>query len=254
MSASILDDGTIDNATPLKGNFSEGGDADYPFLMPDGMTLYYSATGDASLGGYDIFMTRRSDDGYLQPQNIGMPYNSPYNDYMLAIDEATGAGWFASDRGCVPGKVTIYVFVPSQTRVNYDVDDPSLHDKARIKSIDSVRSAEASALRQRIAAIDEGGSRRGMGNSRFEISMGNGKVYTSLDDFSSRQARQEMKELLVEQEHIDAQIVRLNQLRERYRGGEKNLADQIADAETAIEYGRQKISEWRNKVIRLETK
>lgn len=63
-----------------------------------------------------------------------------------------------------------------------------------------------------------------------------------------------MKELLVEQEHIDAQIVRLNQLRERYRGGEKNLADQIADAETAIEYGRQKISEWRNKVIRLETK
>ena len=254
MSASILDDGTIDNATPLKGNFSEGGDADYPFLMPDGMTLYYSATGDASLGGYEIFMTRRSDDGYLQPQNIGMPYNSPYNDYMLAIDEATGAGWFASDRGCVPGKVTIYVFVPSQTRVNYDVDDPSLHDKARIKSIDSVRSAEASALRQRIAAIDEGGSRRGMGNSRFEISMGNGKVYTSLDDFSSRQARQEMKELLVEQEHIDAQIVRLNQLRERYRGGEKNLADQIADAETAIEYGRQKISEWRNKVIRLETK
>ncbi len=249
MSASILD-----NATPLKGNFSEGGDADYPFLMPDGMTLYYSATGDASLGGYDIFMTRRSDDGYLQPQNIGMPYNSPYNDYMLAIDEATGAGWFASDRGCVPGKVTIYVFVPSQTRVNYDVDDPSLHDKARIKSIDSVRSAEASALRQRIAAIDEGGSRRGMGNSRFELSMGNGKVYTSLDDFSSRQARQEMKELLVEQEHIDAQIVRLNQLRERYRGGEKNLADQIADAETAIEYGRQKISEWRNKVIRLETK
>ena len=254
MSALILDDGTVDKPTPLKGNFSEGGDADYPFLMPDGMTLYYSATGDASLGGYDIFMTRRGDDGYLQPQNIGMPYNSPYNDYMLAIDEATGAGWFASDRGCQPGKVTIYVFVPSPTRVNYDVDDPTLASKARISSIADTQRGDAAALRQRIAAIDEGGSHRGGRHMDFEISMGNGMVYTTLDDFKNRQARQEMQKLLVEQEQLDAQSARLAQLRKRYRNGEKNLSDQISDAEAAIEFGRQKIVDWRNNVIRLETK
>ncbi len=254
MSASILDDGTIDHASPLDGEFGNGGDADYPFLMPDGVTLYFAMTGEGSLGGYDIFMTRRSDDGYLQPQNMGMPYNSPYNDYMLAIDEATGAGWFASDRAGIPGKVTIYTFVPSQTRVNYDADDPTLVAKAKITSIAATQTSDVSALRERIASIEEGGKKRGHQRSAFELSMGNGKVYTSLDDFQNRQARQEMSKLLKEQAQLDAQEQRLQQLRDRYRGGEKSLSDQILDAEAAVEYSRQQLSEWRNKVIRLETR
>ena len=126
--ADILDDGTVDHAAPLDDKLGEGGDAKFPFLMPDGVTLYYANNGENSLGGYDIFMTRRTDgdDGkdYFQGQNVGMPYNSPYDDYMLAIDEASGIGWWATDRNRVPGKVTIYVFAPSQIRVNADPDDP----------------------------------------------------------------------------------------------------------------------------------
>ncbi len=60
-----------------------------PFFMSDGVTLYYANDGDESIGGYDIFISRKGEDGFLQPQNIGMPYNSPYDDYMLAIDEVT---------------------------------------------------------------------------------------------------------------------------------------------------------------------
>ncbi|MDE5555238.1 MAG: hypothetical protein K2J10_08670, partial [Muribaculaceae bacterium] len=254
MAASILDDGTLDSPAPLKGEFSEGGDADYPFLMPDGMTLYFAATGESSLGGYDIFMTRRSDDGFLQPQNIGMPYNSPYNDYMLAIDESTGAGWFASDRSQIPGKVTIYVFVPSQTRVNYSPDDPKLLERARINSITDTQTADAAAMRKRIATIEEGATLRNRNARPFVLSMGNGKVYTSLDDFKNPQARREMSSLLKEEKQIEAQSDRLDQLRQRYAKGERHLADQILDAEAAIEFSRQNMAELRNKVIRLETK
>lgn len=74
----------------LGEELAENGDALYPFLMPDGITLYYASDGDDSLGGFDIFQTREGEDGYLQPTNIGMPYNSPFNDYMLAVDEYTG--------------------------------------------------------------------------------------------------------------------------------------------------------------------
>lgn len=254
VSASILDDGTLDSPAPLKGEFSEGGDADYPFLMPDGMTLYFAATGESSLGGYDIFMTRRSDDGFLQPQNMGMPYNSPFNDYMLAIDESTGAGWFASDRSQIPGKVTIYVFLPSQTRVNYSPDDPKLLDRARINSIAETQTSDATAMRKRIASIEEGAALRNRNARPFVLSMGNGKVYTSLDDFKNPQARREMSRLLKEERQIEAQSDRLEQLRERYAKGERKLADQILDAEAAIEFSRQNLAELRNKVIRLETK
>lgn len=256
MSAQILDDGTIDNAAPLQGDFSEGGDADYPFLMPDGTTLYYAATGAGSLGGYDIFLTRRSDDGYLQPQNIGMPYNSPFNDYMLAIDETSGIGWFASDRSQIPGQVTIYVFVPSQTRVNYDPDDIELSRLARITSIIDTQDQDTdySELRDRIASIAEGGSKRSQAMQRFNIAMGNGKVYTSLDDFQNVQARRAMVDLI----SIDAKIKdladKLDDSRRRYGRGDKSVSGDILDMEAQIEYMREQRVELSNKVIRLETK
>ncbi|MDE6081303.1 MAG: hypothetical protein K2F70_03435, partial [Muribaculaceae bacterium] len=103
--------------------------------MNDGVTLYFANDGENSIGGYDIFITRRNDEGkFFQPQNLGMPYNSPYNDYMLAIDEQNGVCWWATDRNKIPGKVTIYTFIPSEMRVNYEVDDPDLASYARIDS------------------------------------------------------------------------------------------------------------------------
>ena len=105
--ADLLGDGTMSQPHMLDGDFNDNGDANFPFMMSDGITLYYANDGDNTLGGYDIFMTRKGDDGrFLQPQNIGMPYNSPYDDYMLAIDEVTGAGWWATDRNQIPDSVT----------------------------------------------------------------------------------------------------------------------------------------------------
>lgn len=255
-SAAILDDGTIDRPTDLKGDFSAGGDADFPFMMPDGMTLYFAATGDNSIGGYDIFMTRRSDDGFLQPQNVGMPYNSMSNDYMMAIDETTGAGWFASDRAGIPGKVTIYTFIPSQTRVNYESDDPDLASYALITSIARTQKGEEdySAVRSRIDALDNMRSvtRRSVIPS-FALSMGNGKVYTSLDDFSDPQARKEMAALLQLEDNLRQLADKLADLRYRYGRGDHSVADEILDNEASYEFLQDTIAEQRDKVIRLET-
>lgn len=253
--SSILDDGTIDHPELLKGEFSSGGDADYPFLMSDGVTLYYAATGEGSLGGYDIFMTRRGDDGFLQPQNIGMPYNSPFNDYMFALDETTGAGWFASDRSQIEGKVTIYLFVASPTRVNYDSDDPTLAEKARITSIKDTQSDSNAAriVKQRVADIDDGTSENRTAFN-FCISMGNGKVYTTLSDFKNVSARREMAKLLRGEGELEKLTLQLAELRQRYADGEKSLADKILDAEASLDFMRDSNVEQRNKVIRLETK
>lgn len=39
-------------------SLNEQGNVNYPFLMSDGITLYYASDGEGSLGGYDIFVTR----------------------------------------------------------------------------------------------------------------------------------------------------------------------------------------------------
>lgn len=92
------------------------------------MTIYYASDGDGSMGGYDIFVTRynTNTDTYLVPENVGMPFNSPYNDYMYVIDEYNNLGWFASDRYQPEDKVCIYVFVPNDSKrtYNYEAMEP----------------------------------------------------------------------------------------------------------------------------------
>lgn len=80
---------------PLPGSINASGNANYPYVLSDGVTIYYASDGDGSMGGYDIFVTRynTNTDTYLVPENVGMPFNSPYNDYMYVIDEYNNLGW-----------------------------------------------------------------------------------------------------------------------------------------------------------------
>ena len=65
-------------------------------MAADGITIYFGSEGHEGLGGYDIFTSRFNSEtaDYLPPQNVGMPFNSPYNDYMMAFDELAGVGCF----------------------------------------------------------------------------------------------------------------------------------------------------------------
>lgn len=122
-----LGDGTWSEPRAI---FDEDVDASYPYIRSDGATFYFASKSEQGLGGYDIFKSYRdSDTGEFQnPANMGMPYNSPANDYLLVIDEYTGAGWWATDRNIPEGEemVNIYVFIPSEVRHNYDADTPDI--------------------------------------------------------------------------------------------------------------------------------
>ncbi|MDR3061293.1 MAG: tetratricopeptide repeat protein, partial [Dysgonamonadaceae bacterium] len=85
-------------------------DDNYPYVLSDGITVYFASTGRESIGGYDLFTTRYNINNghFLVPEQMGMPFNSIYNDYMLVVDEFNGVGYFATDRFQEPGKVVIY--------------------------------------------------------------------------------------------------------------------------------------------------
>ena len=98
----------------------------YPYMMGDGTTFYFAADGDEEgLGGYDIYMTTydEEENRFLRPINIGLPFNSEANDYLYVIDEYANLGWFATDRNQEEGMVCIYVFVPSEQRFTYNIED-----------------------------------------------------------------------------------------------------------------------------------
>lgn len=253
MEANRLTDGSWENATELGEVLNYGGTANYPFFMADGTTLYYATDGEDSLGGLDLYVSMRNRDGFALPQNMGMPYNSPYDDYMLAIDEFTGAGWFASDRNQLGDSVTIYVFVPSESRVNIDVDAPDLKKRARIASLTAPLSEEQSALLDKIKTI----SRRTDivdDTPDFIFPLPNGRVYTRWSDFRSAQARRLMEnyvDTLTEQQEDNE---RLAELRRKYHPGDKKKDARILAFEKKLLKSAETLKKLSNKVIEEEMK
>ena len=253
-----LTDGSWDKPAPLFdyasifGN-SNGSWVSYPFLMSDGITLYFAADGDSSLGELDIFISRKDSDGFLQPSNIGMPYNSPFNDYLYAIDEQTGAGWWVTDRNQIPDSVTIYTFIPQDLRINYPVDTPDLIEYAKLSSIAMTQNGESDydSLRKRIAEISDNKSNGG--ERQFDFSLPTGKILHSMNDFSNRQAASAMRDYLTVQATYAKLQSELANLRLQYSKGEKSIGDRILSLEKETEVKKMDLRRLKNRVITLET-
>ena len=224
---------------------NEQGNVNYPYLMADGVTLYYASDGEGSLGGYDIFVTRYDSESssYLRPDNIGMPFNSPANDYMYVIDELNNLGWFASDRYQPEDKVCIYVFVPNETKIVYDyenTDPTTLKEAASLRSIrttwkdtDKVRIAK-----QKLAAlIYAKDTEKKEGDFLFIID--DSTVYHTLNDFRSTPARAAYQQVMQKQKDYDMLSKNLEEKREQYaqsnRSQKKALAPGILDLEKRTE-------------------
>ena len=243
-------------------SINELGNADYPFVAGDGITMYYASDNEESMGGYDIFVTRydSDDNSYLRPDNLGMPFNSPANDYMYVIDDLNNLGWFVSDRRQPEGKVCVYVFVPNASKQVYDYEngDPDqIAALARLNRIsdtctdeDKVRTA-----RQQLAALvyskDE--------NTRkadFTFIVDDSATYHSLRDFRSAEARKQFQMLQQKEKDLESLIGQLDKKREAYaqaaESNRANMAPGMLDMEKRVEQLRQDIEELTNTVRNTE--
>ena len=89
-----------------------------PFLHPDGRTLYFSSDKHIGMGGFDLFMSRRGDDGQWQePVNLGFPINTNGDEinFFVAADGKTA--FISSQREGGKGGYDIYTFeLPEEIR------------------------------------------------------------------------------------------------------------------------------------------
>lgn len=182
---------TFGNEKRLSESVNQSGDQAYPFVMPDGLTIYFSSTGHGSLGGYDLFVTRHNltTNAYLTPNQLNMPFNSPFNDYMMAIDEEKGIGWFASDRFQAKDSVCVYTFVPVSGVTLLESEDAAyLASRAKISSIKDTWKADEdySALLQRVHMTTA--PQKTM-QKDFTFVINDENTYYSLSDFKSASAR-----------------------------------------------------------------
>ena len=202
-------------------------DINFPFLMPDATTLFFSAKGHNSIGGFDIYTTRLDVDngGFYIPDNYGLPYNSTANDYFLAIDERNNLGWLVSDRYQSEDKVCIYIFVPNKNRVKLaqeGFDNNTIKKLAQLNSIQDTwnfgNKQEAMRNLERLR------TQRNVENKGREsvLFIVNDKIkYTSLSQFKSNKSKQLFAKLEDNKQLVAKQKTELENLRIQYKQANK---------------------------------
>ena len=111
-------DGTWSEPQNLGEPINTKGKEMAPFLHPDGRTLYFSSDKHIGMGGFDLFMSRRGEDGqWQQPVNLGFPINTSGDEinFFVAADGKTA--FVSSQREGGNGGYDIYTFeLPEEIR------------------------------------------------------------------------------------------------------------------------------------------
>lgn len=97
------------NAGPQINTFM---DEQFPFIHPDGQTLYFSSQGWPGMGKSDLFKTNFSSElRFTKAENLGYPINTSASEWSLVVDRNGKTAYYATNRGPnAMGGMDIYRF------------------------------------------------------------------------------------------------------------------------------------------------
>ncbi len=202
-----------DELHPVNGLGSDRFEYIDPFLRSDGETLFFACDSTPGMGGFDIYRTtfNAEQNAYYAPERLGMPFNSPYDDYMMAIDETHQVGWWATNRNAPEGSVTIYLFLLDEDP-SY-LDEPTV-SRARIDNIVETWREEggyASLIEELKEAPQEI-----VIEDKLYIVINDDKIYTSEDQFRNSDALKAYQKSIAMEQKIAEQEADLASMRSDY--------------------------------------
>ena len=217
--------------------------ANYPYMLSDGTTFYFSAIGADGLGGLDIYVSRYDSDSgqFLLAENLGLPFNSEANDYMYVVDELNGIGYFATDRLQPEDTVCIYTFIPNEKRVVYPVDELDeevIRSRARIDCIadtwgDGVARQKALGRLKQLTSIVAKQKKK---DTDFTFIINDDIIYTAPSDFRDASNRNRVRELITMRKRYEELGAEVEKMRKYYAAKTNDnerskLGQEILDSE-----------------------
>lgn len=110
--------GRFSKPVNMGGDINTAGDEMFPYVGPDNR-LYFASDGHPGLGKLDLFVATRSQ-GVIAVENMGVPFNSPQDDFGLVFYEEE-SGFFSSNRDGGKGDDDIYYFYMPEAE---EADEP----------------------------------------------------------------------------------------------------------------------------------
>lgn len=95
---------------PLNSSVNTPFDERFPYVAPDGKTLYFASNGHSGMGGYDLYKSvwNPVTQVWDPPENLGFPYSSPDDDWLFVPDITATTALFASSREQKTDSLTLY--------------------------------------------------------------------------------------------------------------------------------------------------
>ncbi len=114
----IDDNGSWGTAQRLPDYINTPVEEESVLIHPDGKTLYFASRGHVGMGGSDLYVCRMDKNGnWGEPQNLGYPINTQFEENSLMVSPDGEIAFFASDREGGYGDLDIYYFeMPEKLR------------------------------------------------------------------------------------------------------------------------------------------
>lgn len=179
-------DGWSDNDA-LPSNINTPFDEVFPFLASNGTTLYYSTNKPGGFGGFDIYKTEYNvaSKTFSDPVNMGIPFNSPDDDFLFVSDEFNSVGWFASNRETSGDVVMVYKFKWDNKVAKVNVSD--IGDIKTVAKLDVSMEAIKEAQRKGDFTYQSAQAKARTG-AQFKFVIDDTLTYTNFDQFKSSDA------------------------------------------------------------------
>jgi len=185
-----------------EGQLSMGSEI-FPMLSPDGKTLYFASDGLIGMGGFDLYSSAWDEESgtWGEPVNMGFPFSSPADDFLL-VDTADGKyTLFASNRDCSRDSVYIYVLDYGSSRQRKPV-----HKQEDLLRITSLRPSAHPSRIDNGSAVQSGSV--GNANTRLYIrKMEEARVLLDSISATRSPARLDSLRALLEEVNLELRLV-----------------------------------------------
>jgi len=186
-----------------------------------------------------------------------MPFNSPYNDYMIVLDEVKGLGWFVSDRFQPEGKVCVYLFIPNPDHKRVEAEELEIKQaRAAIRSIQDSWLPEANYADLITLAHQEIPYGKKEIKKDFEFIIGHDIVYYRWEEIQSPEAKALYEKSMAITKQIKTLNKKLDGMRTAYTKGDSTqkgkLAQSILQAEVQLESLLDQPAEYEKKARNAE--
>jgi hypothetical protein len=176
----------------LGSQINSAADDESPFIHPDNNTLYFVSRGHETIGGQDIFKSKKiSDTMWDNSVNLGSPINSEANENSICVQANGVDALIGSNRNNAKNQYSIYsIVLPMFARANaIQCVTGIVYDKYSNEIIPNIHMEVMDSNDNVIQKIR---SNSGDASFTFPLKPGNKYYYTIADVTDYRNFRQEL--------------------------------------------------------------